>query len=254
MSRRVLGPAVAVAVLAATVGAVTPAGAANPARLIDDAVRALKPLPPRAVRLPRVRLAPSTAVRYGVSDPVAAARLDDAKSLAVQNVDSGASAVESQAGSNSVAASTKRCAQNAFKETAADYYADAEAGEPYRLFGNVYYYAIRGCLATAFPHAADGSLDRLAAYLTGRVSLPASSAANAAPSAFANWLDATGDELGGETAQATVPDYTPPPGPVSGDDTGGGDGGSGFPWWVVAVLGIFGGIWLIAHQAGKKST
>lgn len=236
-----------IGVVTALLGATTtPAHAVNVGTLLDDAARALPKVRPVEFRLPPVRLAPVELRGYGIADATVIAQLDNAKAGAVSTVESAVSAVGREADSTEVEDAAKGCVTESLKKVAKDYVEADRQGTTYPLFNTVFYFAIQGCIASAFPQAPQGAVDGVANYLTGRVSQPAQDAVTVAPTAFVNWLAATGDAIG--AASVTPPGAGPVTPPLSAPPKD-----ASFPWLLVALVAFGGGAAAAAYFRYRSS-
>jgi hypothetical protein len=234
------------AILLAAVLLVAPAAQAQRGlSLIDDATRLGQRSLPKLRIPPTIRLAPQADNAYGVADTAVVATLDEAKAAQVQVAESAAQ----EATTTSEAADfAEGCIEEGLKQAAQDYI-DAEARqEVYPPLGEAVYYGVHGCLSNTFDAPGD-AIDAVASYFASQVAgEPARTAADTAPAAFANWLNATGNALGGDASPD--PDFTPtsPAGDTSSDDTEGEDGSS-FPWWLFLVaVAVIGGVLYVRSQ------
>ena len=204
---------------------------------LKSAARSLPRVRPVQVPLStRVTLTPVGEVRYGLTDSAVIRQLDDARSEATTTLNSEASRVGTAAESSALEVAAKKCGQAGFKKVAADYYHAAQQGTAYPAFDNAFYYAVFGCLKGYFRAAPDDAVGTVATYLTGGVSRPAQDAVTTAPTAFANWLETTGNEVAvssEEPLSATPAEPTQPP--ASDGDDGDGGGGSSLLWAFIAA-------------------
>jgi hypothetical protein len=235
---------VATALLAA---AATSATAAIPGLFLEQAARALPRARPPELRLPQVRLTSIQEARYGISDDLAIARLDDAKAREQAAVDSAVAEVAADARSSKAVRALKDtlkdCSEEAFKKAAEDYAQADQQGSGYPAFNDTFFYFISGCLSSKFPYASEDTVDGVANFLTGHVSKPAHDAVAVAPATFANWLDTTGDEV----ATAT-------PGDLPERDPGGKRDDSGGSWSVPTVIVIAVGVLAIGGFVRYRRT
>ena len=231
VARRVTTVAM-VAVAMILVLAATPAYAAPLGPLLENAARTLPRMQPSELRLPSVRLAPVREPEYGLTGQTAIERLDAAKAQELNAVDSAVATVETKAGSSEGASvlkeTVKDCAKEAFKKVAEDYATAYQEGTEYPDFGDAFYYATNGCLSSKFPYAPDEAVAGVANFITGRVAEPAHGAVAAAPTAFANWLATTGDEVHARLPAAAQPPTAERPHPGAGS-------GSSSAWVLIAV-------------------
>jgi hypothetical protein len=240
---RLLGCA---ATLLAAVLLVAPAAQAQRGlSLIDDASRLGQRSLPKLRIPPTIRLAPQADNAYGVVDTAVVATLDEAKAAEVQLAES---AAQEATPTSEAADFAEGCIKDGLKQAAQDYI-DAEARqEVYPPLGEAVYYGVHGCLSSTF-NAPEEAIDAVSRYFASQVAgEPARTAADTAPAAFANWLNATGDALGVDASAEPDLAPTPPAGDTSSDDTE-GESGSSFPWWLLVVAGaVVGGVLYVRSQ------